>query len=311
LANLCCPNTQALPRPPVGDNGWPWQVEVSNQQCEAQREHLLPKISVVTPSYNQAQFLEQTIRSVLLQGYPNLEYLIIDGGSTDGSLEIIRKYEQWLTYWVSEKDRGQAHAINKGLAKATGQIMCWLNSDDYYPPDTLRVVGALLADGTDNFALVGHTKTFFQDSRAPVVNRGEYLNRRRLLEFWKGYKMHQPSIFWRREVFNQIGLLREDLDLIMDFDYWARIAECYSFTNVDRILSYCNHHKAAKTSDNCVAYHRDLRKRRHHYWGKKLSPEYWLLEASMLKHLLLKPLLQQLGLLDLLTSIKAKCLKLA
>lgn len=306
-----CPDFQSLPYPPVGKNGWPWQVEADNNQSGTQREHQLPKISVVTPSYNQAQFLEQTIRSVLLQGYPNLEYIIIDGGSTDSSVEIIRKYEQWLTYWVSEQDRGQAHALNKGLTKTTGQIMCWLNSDDYYPANTLLLVGKLLTDGTDNFALVGHTKTFFQDGCAPVVSKGEFVNRRRLLEFWKGYYMHQPSIFWRREVFDRVGLLREDLDLIMDFDYWARVAECYSFTNVDCVLSYCNHHEAAKTSDNCAAYRRDLRKQRHHYWGSALSADYWLLEASMLKHLLVKPMLQQLGLLGVLTSIKAKCLKLA
>ncbi len=306
-----CLDIQDLPSPPAERRGWPWQVEVSNEQSEGQGESKLPKISVITPSYNQARFLEQTIRSVLSQGYPNLEYLIIDGGSTDGSVEIIRKYEEWLAYWITEKDRGQSHAINKGLTRATGQIMCWLNSDDYYPADTLRLVGKLLTDGTNNYALIGHAKTFFQDDRAPVVNRGEYLNRRRLLEFWKGYQMHQPSIFWRREVFDRVGLLREDLDLTMDFDYWARIAEFYSFTNVDRILSCCNHHTLAKTSDNCATYHRDLRKHRHHYWGSRLSLDYWLLEASMTKHLFVKPILQQLGLLGLLTSIKAKkCLRL-
>ena len=93
-----------------------------------------PRISIVTPSFNQGQFIEETIRSILLQGYPNLEYIIIDGGSTDESVEIIKKYEPWLTYWVSEKDRGQAHAINKGLERCTGEILAYINSDDYYYP---------------------------------------------------------------------------------------------------------------------------------------------------------------------------------
>ena len=97
-----------------------------------------PRISIVTPSYNQGQFIEQTIRSVLLQNYPNLEYIIIDGGSTDNTVETIEKYEQYITYWVSEPDRGQSHAINKGFARCTGEIMAWLNSDDLYLPSALK-----------------------------------------------------------------------------------------------------------------------------------------------------------------------------
>jgi len=118
-----CPTLEELPAPPQGKFGWPW-TEESPQLPEKQPSGKpWPKISIVTPSYNQADFIEETIRSMLLQGYPNLEYIIIDGGSTDKSVEIIQKYEPWLSYWVSESDRGQTHAVNKGFAMCKGEIL--------------------------------------------------------------------------------------------------------------------------------------------------------------------------------------------
>src|SRR5215471_5184742 len=119
-----------LPQPKnAGHAGWPWSEEsvsgLAALPVPLDRQ-ALPRISVVTPSYNQGQFLERTIRSVLMQGYPNLEYIVVDGGSSDGSVETIRKYERHLAYWRSEPDRGQSHAINEGFKKSTGEIMCWL-----------------------------------------------------------------------------------------------------------------------------------------------------------------------------------------
>src|SRR5512140_3007798 len=132
-----CPTLSELPTSPPGKTGWPW-TEESPQMTDALPDGLpWPCVSIVTPSYNQAQFIEETIRSVLLQGYPDLEYIIIDGGSMDSSVEIIRKYELWLAYWVSEKDSGQSHAINKGMKTATGEVVAWLNSDDTLTPDAL------------------------------------------------------------------------------------------------------------------------------------------------------------------------------
>ena len=129
---------EALPPIDVTKQGWPW-IEASDSLPDKMPNGSdWPRISIVTPSYNQGKFLEETIRSVFLQGYPNLEYIIIDGGSTDNSIEIIKKYEPWLTYWVSEKDRGQSHAINKGFEHATGEIYGWLNSDDYFLPRALK-----------------------------------------------------------------------------------------------------------------------------------------------------------------------------
>ena len=144
-----CPRLLELPQTLDGKNGWPWTEETVPAELE-QTSGSLPSISVVTPSYNQAAFLEETIRSVLLQGYPNLEYLVMDGGSSDGSVEIIKKYEKYLAYWTSQKDAGPSDAIRKGFEKATGSILAYLNSDDLYLPGTLhhlvnrlRTTGAL------------------------------------------------------------------------------------------------------------------------------------------------------------------------
>ena len=277
-----------LPPAPEGLRGWPWEDDDSVVIAE-QPGAGLPKISIITPSFNQGAFLEQTIRSVLLQHYPNLEYIIIDGGSADESVAIIQKYEEWLSHWVSEPDRGQSHAINKGLAIATGQILCWLNSDDYYPPGALRTVGELLSDHTGNFALAGHALKVYPDGRPAVILEGKYEDRRRLLQFWKGYQMHQPAIFWRREVFEKVGLINEDLHQIMDFDYWTRISRYFDFVNVDRILACCNYHDAAKTGDDYAQYHADLKKHARRYWGSKLSPEFWSLQASIMNHFIFRP----------------------
>jgi glycosyltransferase involved in cell wall biosynthesis len=134
------PTLADLPAPPPGKTGWPWTVETKQLSAVRSDGSLWPRISIVTPSYNQGQFIEETIRSVLLQGYPDLDYVVIDGGSSDESVDIIRKYQPWLSYWVSEKDRGQAHAINKGFARGTGSLGAYLNSDDTYLPGALHYV---------------------------------------------------------------------------------------------------------------------------------------------------------------------------
>ena len=273
-----------LPAPPPGRTGWPWTDESPPLPETTPGGVPWPRISVVTPSLNQGRFLEQTIRSVLLQGYPELEYVIIDGGSTDESLAVIRKYEDHLAYWTSEPDGGQSHAINKGFAKTTGQIMCWLNSDDFYLPGALGAVAGSLADGGDNFAVVGHALKVGADGRLICKLEGGYEDLARLLQFWRGYQMHQSSIFWRREVFEKVGFLDESQRLIMDFDYWVRIARRFDFTNVDQVLSCDTYHEGAKTGDGYAEYHRELRRQASRFWGTPLSAAYWRLRFSMTKH---------------------------
>jgi glycosyltransferase involved in cell wall biosynthesis len=219
----------------------------------------LPRITVVTPSYNQAAFLGGTIDSVLGQEYPDLEYFIVDGGSTDGSRDIIARHARHLAWWVSEPDRGQSHAINKGLARATGDILCWLNSDDMFEPGALRAVAERLGGGGAH-ALTGRCRRVNVMTGVEDVLPGRFDSRTALLRYWDVYTVHQSSTFWRREAMQRVGLLDERLHLAMDYDYWLRIARHFPFVTTDRVLSRMHYHAAAKTADDYRGYHRERRR---------------------------------------------------
>jgi glycosyltransferase involved in cell wall biosynthesis len=164
----------------------------------------LPKLSIVTPSFNQAQYLEQTILSVLEQNYAPLEFIIIDGGSTDGSVEVIRKYESRLAFWVSEKDRGQAHALNKGLEHATGEVVAYLNSDDLYLPGAFAAVINYFQDHPECDWLCGDTLMFGEGVAEVTVDTDVPRSAAHALSW--AYTAPQPGMFWKRE------LLREGFD---------------------------------------------------------------------------------------------------
>jgi glycosyltransferase involved in cell wall biosynthesis len=175
-------------------------------------------VTVVTPSYNQASFIEETIRSVLLQGYPDLEYIVMDGGSTDGSVEIIRKYEPWLTYWTSGKDSGQTAAINDGLSRATGQVVAYLNSDDVYEPGTLEHAGQVFA--ADAPPLV-YSNFRCCDSESAITNEHEVPDfdlQRLMLDNY----IPQQTVFIRRDVWDAVGPFDAGLHFTMDYDFWLR-----------------------------------------------------------------------------------------
>lgn len=228
-----------------------------------------PRITVVTPSYQQGRFLERTIRSVVEQGYADLEYFVVDGGSTDGSVEIITRYAKQLAWWVSEKDRGQSHAINKGFERSTGDILCWLNSDDYLAPGALHRVAEAFGDAKAPRAIAGDCVRLFEDGRAPVLHQGRTMTLGDLLKYWNPYPMHQPSVFWTRAVYERVGAVREDLHLIMDFDYWLRIAAVCPFEYVARVLSYSHYHSAAKTADDFREYTREREEYARAQWARQ------------------------------------------
>jgi len=215
--------------------------------AQTSRAQNLPTLSIITPSYNQGQYLEETIRSVLDQNYPNLEYIIIDGGSTDNSVEIIRKYEKHLKYWVSEKDNGQAHAINKGFRMATGEWVGWINSDDFYLPGAFV---SLLNDVHDTHSQwVGGSVKFIHtgDEHQNAVHKQ---NSSGNLIDWLLFKFNflQPGALWKRDFFERYGYLEEDMHYAFDWAFWCRlVAHGVQPRLIDRSVAAFRLHDESKT----------------------------------------------------------------
>jgi glycosyltransferase involved in cell wall biosynthesis len=210
---------------------------------------------VITPSYNQGQFLEETLRSVLLQGYPNLEYIVIDGGSQDESRALLEKYAPFLSFWVSEKDQGQTHAINKGLRQATGAVMGWLNSDDLLLPDALNQIGrAFLRPQTQ--VVCGFRYFMSADSRLMQgwirgLPHPHVVRHRNILA--------QETVYWRREVWEALGELDESLYFCMDYDYWQRmVAVGYRFRLLPHYLGAFRQHESSKSLTQERIHKREL-----------------------------------------------------
>jgi len=240
-----------IPEPLFPGTGWPWESVPSGPATLA----LAPKhrISVVTPSFNQGRFLEQTIRSVLLQGYPNLEYIVIDGGSKDESVEVLKHYSSCLQYWVSEPDSGQAAAINKGLKRTTGEIIAYINSDDFYLPGALGAVSFACEQVPE--ADLFHGRCRFIDESGNRI--GEHFGSIRTFAeivdlwgvWWEKRQLVQPEVFWTRRIMDRVGRLNENLHYAMDYDYWTRmLAVEAKIAPVDYPLATFRFHPNQKSS---------------------------------------------------------------
>ncbi len=209
---------------------------------------LYPKITIITPTLNQGQYIEETIQSIVTQNYPNLEYIIIDGCSSDNTLEIIKKYENYITFWISEKDNGQSQAINKGIKKSTGEIINWINSDDILITNSLFLIAEQFAKEAEtqcvigNYLIIDDTNTS-QRFTQKVINQS--------LEKTSEYTIiKQPSTFYRKSAIEKMGLLNEQLHYTMDFEWWLKylaLFDIYNVTEIENNIAGFRVHNNSKT----------------------------------------------------------------
>jgi glycosyltransferase involved in cell wall biosynthesis len=233
-----------LPPASLGKSGWPWMEEIQPMPDLMPDGRPWPKVTIVTPSFNQAPFLEESIRSVLLQGYSNLEYIIIDGGSSDGSVEIIRKYQPWLAYWVSEPDQGQSDALKKGFQRATGSIFAWINSDDSYLPGvfTERVL-ELVKD--PELAMV-YGDCYRVDEEGQLINTwksGQVSVSDLLLN---GNQIPQQSTFMQASALTAVGGVDGNLHYAMDYTLWLQLGFKGRIKYVPGSVANFRKHRAGK-----------------------------------------------------------------
>jgi GT2 family glycosyltransferase len=226
-----------------------------------------PRISIVTPSFRQAEFIEETIRSVLLQGYPNLQYLVIDGGSTDGTTAVLERYSPWLSYWVSEKDRGQSHAINKGFARADGEILAWLNSDDLLMPGALAAVAAAWHRQPGRL-VAGPVIWFEHHGGGEAMRRQRGLTFAEIVQHWtRRCEFHQPGVFFPRELTMALGGVDESLRYAMDYDLFCRLLRRADATIIEQPLARFRYHAGSKTGGEGDLFLLERHQCSQRYWG--------------------------------------------
>jgi glycosyltransferase involved in cell wall biosynthesis len=244
--------------------GWPWTVETGQFDAVMPDGSQWPTISVVTPSYNQGQFIEETIRSVLLQSYPRLEYIIVDGGSTDSTVEIISRYEPWITHWVSEADRGQSHAINKGIVRANGDFVLWLNSDDICLPGAFRVVAQAVRAHPDRMLIVGQTLLIDRNGDRIGDMRSYFTTWDELVTNPRN-SVRQNSAFFARRLFDELGLIQEDLHIAMDTELMVRFTRFHPPLILSEYLVAFRVHEASKTQNQLLVGYQESDRTRGRY----------------------------------------------
>lgn len=237
-----------------------------------------PKISIVTVSYNQGQFIEDNIKSVINQNYPNVEHIIIDAGSTDGTLDILKKYDEHLV-WTSEPDRGQSHGLNKGFKKATGEIMGWFNSDDRVAPNALHRVAEFFKDNPNEIGVVGNINLVNQKGEFVRKVKGEAYQYTDMVNVKRG--VTQPSTFIKTEVFNKIGYLDESLHYTMDFDLFLRVSSIKTIPYINFSLADFRLQSQAKTTNGLAEFRKEhikiARKYNASYFSKGIRSDLYVI----------------------------------
>jgi glycosyltransferase involved in cell wall biosynthesis len=231
-----------FPPPPPGKTGWPWDEPPAAPRPDVP----IPRISVVIPSFNLGRFIEETIRSIVLQRWPDLELIIVDGGSVDETVEVIRKYAPWITWWVSEPDGGQADAVNKGLSRATGDIVAWFNADDFYTED----IFAAVAEGwrrNPRGIYAAPVANFYARGRETLI-RPRGLSLENVIQYWtKRSLWHDPGFFWSRAVVDAVGGPDASLHYAHDFDYLVRALQHAEVEYIDHVAAGFRLHQESKT----------------------------------------------------------------
>ncbi len=231
-----------------------------------------PKISVIVPSFNQSKFLEETLLSVIDQGYPNLELIVIDGGSTDDSINIIKQYEDKITYWVSEPDGGQTPGLIKGFNHATGEIQCWLNSDDLHLPHTLNEVANFFSKNPSADAVFGNT--LWVDENTVAIREQREIPFNKFIWMYTYNYIPGQSMFWRSDIYKSVGGLNPQFNLAMDADLWIRYAENGRIAHVNSIWSKMRFYPEQKNRNLRDASDNEDLIIRQRYWGTKIPKFY-------------------------------------
>jgi glycosyltransferase involved in cell wall biosynthesis len=234
-----------LPPPRNEKKGWPWTESSVGIYKSADEVLEWPRISIITPSFNQGEFIEETIRSILLQNYPNFEYFVVDGVSTDDTIVTLNKYEKYLS-WISESDEGQTDAINKGLKRATGDIIAYMNSDDIYLPGTFYKIAEFFKQNPDVDMVYGNVVHINKKSDIYEYPKTEQVTLEKIFTF--NIYIPQPTVFLRKSLIEDIGFFDKNLHLAMDYDYWIRVIPNHKIIYFKEFLAGARIYPEAKSS---------------------------------------------------------------
>lgn len=274
------PPALPLPDPPPGKTGWPWQT---NADPAPRWVHSTPppRITIVTPSYNQGAFLEETLRSILLQGYPNLEYIVMDGGSDDDSVRILEKYQPWLSYWISTRDLGQADALNKGLARTSGVLGGWINSDDILLPGALWTLAALHAQQPDAILLGDVLNIHAEQGQVWRISQHN-VSFKAFREHWRDpVTWHQPGTFFPLALYRRIAPFDLGLALLFDWDFMCRALQNAPVAYCSEPVARFRYHSNSKTLNTPRQWIREKQAVTERYWPETIACNPGLAEAVL------------------------------